>query len=258
MRNHLTDFRPRRFAALLLGLGTLGALGTLLVGSVRQTCGSSMGGAWDACDWVVLDKISVGHDPWAVTGTTAWVPGFRAIKRGDVVRIWLPRRRKSGRKAVMKRVVGLPGDTIEMVENVLVVNEHPGVEPYLNREQSARLGSEQGNRAFSWQSRHLVGEAPQEYVPSAATWGPLLVPAGHYFVMSDRRSTIADSRTVGFVSRRQIDARAVLQASWAKGIRPVTNGIRLVECDAGVPADFERCAPDWRAVQTKLVRPAGN
>lgn len=254
MRNRPTDLHLGRLAVLLLGLGALGTLGALLVGSVTRGCGSSMGDAWDTCDWVLLDKVSIGHNLWAAKGSTMWIPGLRALQRGDVVRIWLPYRPEAGRKAVMKRVVGLPGDTIEMVENVLVMNGHPVVEPYFDRAWSARLGWNRGNQEFSWQSKHLVGKDPEDYEPSAATWGPLRVPVGHYFVMSDRRATIGDSRSIGFIARRQIDARAVLQANRTRGIRFFTTGFHLVQCDAGVPADVEQCASDWRAKRKKFAR----
>jgi signal peptidase I len=106
---------------------------------------------------------------------------FEPIERGDVVVFWYPLDRT---KSFIKRVVALPGETVEMRDGKL----------YLN----ASLLSEQF--------------VPREYMDSS-TFGPYTIPADHYFVMGDHRSSSNDSRVFGPVPREAIYGKAVF-AYW--------------------------------------------
>ena len=79
---------------------------------------------------------------------------------------------------LIKRVIGLPGDTIEIRENQVFVNDVAVAEPYL------RSGSRMGD------------------------FGPLVVPEGEYFVMGDNRSSSQDSRAIGPVEESRLIGRA--------------------------------------------------
>jgi len=106
---------------------------------------------------------------------------FEPIERGDVVVFWYPLDRS---KSFIKRVVGLPGDTVEIRDGSVYVNGKLLPEPYIPPE-SADLGS----------------------LPSTR------IPNGEYFVMGDHRTSSNDSRIFGPVPRKFIYGKAVF-AYW--------------------------------------------
>lgn len=107
---------------------------------------------------------------------------------------------------VVKRVVGMPGDTLEMRDNVLFRNNVRQVEPYIIRVDSISDPAEFEMR--TWQLRYLLPAVDREsYRPTRGNWGPLVVPDGQYFVLGDNRDNSYDSRYWGFVDRRVIRGR---------------------------------------------------
>ncbi len=102
---------------------------------------------------------------------------FQDIRRGDVVVFWYPRDRS---KSFIKRVLGTPGDKVEIRSGTLYVNERRVDEPYLNP-------SFEDYKSFQ----------------------PVLVPPGQYFVLGDHRNSSNDSRSWGFVARDLIYGKAV-------------------------------------------------
>lgn len=106
---------------------------------------------------------------------------FSSIERGDIVVFQFPR---DPRKSFIKRVVALPGEAVELRDGQLHVNGEAMPELY--------LGS--GDR-------------------DEANFAPLRLPAGHYFVLGDRRRSSNDSRTWGAVPRDHIYGKAVF-AYW--------------------------------------------
>ena len=106
---------------------------------------------------------------------------FEPIERGDVVVFWYPLDRT---KSFIKRVIGLPGDVVEIRSGVVFVNGKSLWEPYVPTE-AADLGN----------------------------LTPLVVPDGEYFVMGDHRTSSNDSRIFGPVPRKFIYGKAVF-AYW--------------------------------------------
>lgn len=94
--------------------------------------------------------------------------------RGDVVVIRLPER---GPELLIKRVIGLPGETIEVRDGSVYINGQPLNEPYLTRQTSG-------------------------------SYGPTLIPEGQVFVMGDNRGASNDSRVFGPVPMDRIVGRA--------------------------------------------------
>lgn len=100
---------------------------------------------------------------------------FQSPKRGDVV-VFIPP--NNVREKYIKRVIGLPGDTIEIKDGTTYINGKPMVEPYV-------------------------------YSPMRYDYGPVEVPESHIFVMGDNRSVSLDSRSFGPVERSSIIGKAV-------------------------------------------------
>jgi len=133
----------------------------------------------------------------------AKLPAIREPERGDIV--VFDSRTQEGVK-VVKRLVGMPGDTLEMRSGTLFRNNVRQIEPYAQRLDSLSDVVEEEMRR--WQVDYLLPEVDREsYRPSRDNWGPLVVPAGQYFVMGDNRDNSYDSRYWGFVDRHVIRGR---------------------------------------------------
>lgn len=114
-----------------------------------------------------------------------------------------------------KRVVGLPGDTIELKENVLHVNGTPADQVVLDREGYEHLAAENDLGELVVEetldgNAHLMTYTPQEN--KAASFGPVAVPPDEYFILGDNRDNSNDSRFVGFIARDQIKGRIIYGA----------------------------------------------
>lgn len=103
--------------------------------------------------------------------------GITDVHRGDTVVFWFP---GDTSKSYIKRVIGVPGDTVEIQRGEVYVNGVPVAEPYV----------------------------PEEY-RDHVTMNRVTVPAEEYFVLGDHRSSSNDSRTWGTVPRRFIYGKAV-------------------------------------------------
>lgn len=106
---------------------------------------------------------------------------FEPIDRGDVVVFWYPLDRT---KSFIKRVIGLPGETVEIRSGRLFINDKEWMEPYV----------------------------PASYL-DGSSYGPKVIPPGEYFVMGDHRDSSNDSRVFGSVPRQYIYGKAVF-AYW--------------------------------------------
>src|ERR1700719_2530186 len=102
---------------------------------------------------------------------------FEPIERGDVVVFWYPLDRS---KSFIKRVVALPGETVELRGGRLYVGGRELMEPYV----------------------------PANYL-DGASYPPLTIPADSFFVMGDHRDSSNDSRVFGPVARQFIYGKAV-------------------------------------------------
>jgi signal peptidase I len=145
-------------------------------------------------------NVSGAMDPTLLTGEVFLSRGIDGdarlgLARGTIVLHTWP---VDTTKLFIKRVVGLPGDTIEMVSGALRVNGVAIAEPYAWRSDST---VDPAPEDFRWQRAYLVGAAKvgSVYRPSRDNWGPIAVPARNYFVLGDNRDNSLDSRYWGFL-----------------------------------------------------------
>jgi signal peptidase I len=127
--------------------------------------------------------------------------------RGDVVVCYSP----EGGTRLVKRVIGLPGDRIEMQDNQLIINGQPAVYGPLAADIVGQIdAAEQAQHRFVSERignrSHAVMATPG--VPARRFIAPLTVPDGHYLVLGDNRDLSRDSRWFGFIARDQIAGRA--------------------------------------------------
>jgi signal peptidase I len=128
-------------------------------------------------------------------------------QRGDIVVCFSP---DYGTRLV-KRVVGLPGDTVEMKNNTLFLNGEPVPYTKADPTYAASLPSELRRRSILATedldgSTHAVMSIPS--ILAMRNFGPVTVPPEGYFMMGDNRDNSKDSRFFGFVDREQIVGRA--------------------------------------------------
>jgi signal peptidase I len=114
-----------------------------------------------------------------------------AIRRGDIVVFKYP---EDPERDFIKRVIGLPGETIELREHRVHVNGRPIEEPYAHYlPRPAGFGG---------------GEITSDDVRDR--YGPVAVPAGSVFVMGDNRDNSQDSRYWGFLPKENIKGKALM------------------------------------------------
>ncbi|CAM3026131.1 signal peptidase I [Shewanella loihica] len=111
-------------------------------------------------------------------------------------------------KKLVKRIIGLPGDTLAMRNNRLYFNGAA-----LNyRAEPQALADNAGQAAFSVWQETLPGKPHairlNDQPSRLANFGPVTVPEGHYLALGDNRDASADSRVIGFVPREEITGKA--------------------------------------------------
>ncbi len=163
-------------------------------------------------DYLFVSKFSYGYSRYSFIGDWSFIDGriwAGEPERGDVVVFRPPGQPDTD---FIKRVIGLPGDQIRMLDGVLFINGKP-----VPREPAG---------VFSGQDqdlRPIVGRQYRETLPNGVSYitldirensqgdntRPFLVPEGHYFMMGDNRDNSSDSRFgVGYVPAENLIGRA--------------------------------------------------
>lgn len=148
-------------------------------------------------DVLMVSKAAYGAK---VPGTAVRLPGWDEPSRGEIV-IFRPEHDPD--TDVVKRLVGMPGDTLEMRDRVLYINGERYPEPYVKHEEPA--GRNETHPWMTWQYAALLpGVEADSYTPSRDDWGPVVVPSHAYFMMGDNRERSLDSRFWGFLEEWRI------------------------------------------------------
>ena len=139
--------------------------------------------------------------------TTRHIAAWDTPQRGDIVVFYSPR---DGQRLV-KRVIGLPGDTLALDRNRLHLNGKPVTYQRLDSDIVDQMPADvQKDYAFLREnlqtSPHPVMVALSRSMFSS--FNPITIPEGNYFVMGDNRDNSADSRYFGLVERRRIVGQA--------------------------------------------------
>jgi signal peptidase I len=154
-------------------------------------------------DFLFVNKAVFGAQ---IPGTRARLPGFREPRRGDVIVFAYPR---DPSQDYVKRVIGTPGDTVEMRHGRVSVNGRWVPEPYVLRIDP---DNDVVSPEFEWQRAYQIGPAAaRALLPlTRDNWGPLVVPPDKYFVLGDNRDDSSDSRYWGFVDAAAVKGRTLL------------------------------------------------
>lgn len=159
-------------------------------------------------DHILVNKFIYGiHIPF----TDATVFAMTLPKRGDVIVFKYP---EDETKDFIKRVIGTPGDTIEIKDKEVYVNQVALHESYVIHQDPMIFPR---------------GSQPRDSL------GPIVVPQGDYFVMGDNRDQSLDSRFWGFVKADKIEGRA-FRIYWS--------------CDA---KESWVCLYDWESVRWQRI-----
>jgi signal peptidase I len=200
--------------------GTAGAIGSDASGSIQSLLGTvviavfvitfivqafqipspSMENTLLVGDYLLVNKLCYGGG-----GLGDYFMPYRRVRRGDIVVFHYP---VDPAQHFVKRVIGVPGDRVRLVNKQVLVNGVPLKEPYARfsrpaddvfRDNFPRLDVMSGPTPEWWlQLRKLVED------------GQLIVPEGHYFVMGDNRDNSSDSRYWGFVPEANIIGRPLV------------------------------------------------
>lgn len=135
--------------------------------------------------FVPVTVLGDSMEPTLVSGERGIAVTVGKPSRFDIVTFPAP---DEENRSYIKRVIGMPGDTVEYRQDVLYINGKTYKEPYLDEFKSKLLD----NQPLTWD------------FSLAELYGVDKVPAGHYFVMGDNRRISKDSRYIGFIDGKDI------------------------------------------------------
>lgn len=139
------------------------------------------------------------------------LPGYAEPKRDGIV-IFRSVEDSTPNLDVVKRLIAVGGDTLQMVNDTLIRNGVRLEEPYTLHlaegvDQTPREALEE-MRVL--QLPHYIGPDPANYHPALHNWGPIVIPPDSYWVMGDNRDDSRDSRFWGFLPRSHIEGRPLI------------------------------------------------
>ena len=159
---------------------------------------------------LIGDYIMVNKFMYAPTGGEfeRSVLPIRDIRRGDIIVFKYP---EEPEKDYIKRVIGLPGEFVEIRNKIVHINGAPLEEPY--KAHQSDLKPESWAKIAEGEAPLSAAEAAPKHWMNAGTgvnFGPVLVPEGHYFCMGDNRDNSRDSRSWGTVPRENVKGKAFI------------------------------------------------
>lgn len=122
------------------------------------------------------------------------LPGYSVIKRGDIAVYISP---ESPERSLIKRVIAIPGDTLQIVKGKVFINKIPQQNP----ERAILIDSTAETARVPF---------PKEKEWTLNEYGPLIIPSDSFFMMGDYRGNSQDSRFYGFIPRNAFIGRGVV------------------------------------------------
>jgi signal peptidase I len=172
----------------------------------------------DIGDHLLVNKFIYGP---RLPFTDIRIFSWKEPKRGDIIVFKYP---KNESKNFIKRVVGLPGDKIEIKKGILFITDRPvpviALGAFEEKEQGGGSPYYEKPRLFEEELGSVKHQILYLRDQSDYDFGPKLVPAESVFVMGDNRDNSQDSRFWGFVKYDKILGRAlIIYWSWDGGDR---------------------------------------
>ena len=151
-------------------------------------------------DMLVVNRAAIGS---RVPFTSLRIPGYSEPRRGDVL-VFDPPHEETLK--LIKRLIGMPGDTLEMRDRVLLLNGESVDEPYVTHSDV----SDEMHPWMEWQRDYLPeGLDGSAYAPTRDNWGPIVVPEDRFFMLGDNREKSLDSRYWGLLEGWRLEGRAL-------------------------------------------------
>jgi len=158
-------------------------------------------------DRILVNKHAYG---WRVPFTMNRITKGEDPQRGEIAVFYSPK----DDKRLVKRVIGIPGDTIEMRDEVVFINGQPQL--YSRDPQEHNLSDSMSKWAHLFyteqlQSSHSSVTHTVMFLPNRSAmrnFGPQVIETDHYWMMGDNRDDSADSRYIGQVPRESFVGRA--------------------------------------------------
>jgi len=194
----------REYIESLLVTVVLALFGTTFIVQAFKIPSKSMEPTLLVGDHLLVNKFIFG-------GRGAWydrILPYRDIRRGDIIVFKFP---FDDHPHYVKRVIGLPGDHIKIVDQQVFVNGKRLLEPYVVHDPAA--DDPFGDNFPPTDRFFLPGRLRPEWAAQILNYvhdGELVVPPNHFFAMGDNRDNSWDSRYWGFVDRDAIMGRPVL------------------------------------------------
>lgn len=207
-----TATRPHTFFAwlwewaksIIVALVVWFLLRTFLVEAFRIPSGS-MENTLLIGDFLFVNKALYGAE---VPIIHTKLPAVREPRRNDI--LVFDSVEEEGLK-VVKRLIGLPGDTLSMENGELYRNRQRVDEPYVVHADPTRSEEAiQRAKMRDWQLPHVVGRDTATYQPDLQNWGPIVVPRDSFFMMGDNRDSSYDGRYWGFLPRVNVRGRPLV------------------------------------------------
>ena len=141
-------------------------------------------------DHLLVNKFVYGP---TLSGLEQAVLPIRDIKRGDVIVFKYP---EEPERDFIKRIIGMPGETLELRNKKIYINGRPLDEPYV--------------QFLEPPSDSEAGDPDYTEFDLRKQYGPVTVPPNHYFAMGDNRDNSQDSRYWGFLPREYVKGKALM------------------------------------------------